>query len=54
MDRKNRSISLSIKAKDAQDENAALKGLQSENVSAGTTNLGALLKAKLSSGNNAE
>ena len=54
VDRKNRSISLSIKAKDAQDENAALKGLQSENVSAGTTNLGALLKAKLSSGNNAE
>jgi len=54
VDRKNRSISLSIKAKDAQDESTALKGLQSENVTAGTTNLGALLKAKLSSGNNAE
>ncbi|TDR82834.1 SSU ribosomal protein S1P [Paludibacterium purpuratum] len=54
VDRKNRSISLSIKAKDAQDENVALKGLQSENVTAGTTNLGALLKAKLSSGNSAE
>ncbi|MBV8047848.1 MAG: 30S ribosomal protein S1 [Paludibacterium sp.] len=54
VDRKNRSISLSIKAKDAQDESVALKGLQSENVTAGTTNLGALLKAKLSSGNNAE
>jgi len=54
VDRKNRSISLSIKAKDAQDETTALKGLQSENVTAGTTNLGALLKAKLSSGNNAE
>jgi len=54
VDRKNRSISLSIKAKDAQDESSALKGLQSENVTAGTTNLGALLKAKLSSGNSAE
>ncbi|WP_215782656.1 MULTISPECIES: 30S ribosomal protein S1 [unclassified Paludibacterium] len=54
VDRKNRSISLSIKAKDAQEETAALKGLQSENVTAGTTNLGALLKAKLSSGNSAE
>jgi small subunit ribosomal protein S1 len=54
VDRKNRSISLSIKAKDAQDESVAMKGLQSENVTAGTTNLGALLKAKLSSGNNAE
>lgn len=54
VDRKNRSISLSIKAKDAQEETAALKGLQAENVTAGTTNLGALLKAKLSSGNNAE
>ncbi|WP_229804550.1 30S ribosomal protein S1 [Paludibacterium paludis] len=52
VDRKSRSISLSIKARDAQEENAALKGLQSENVSAGTTNLGALLKAKLSSGSN--
>jgi len=54
VDRKSRSISLSIKAKDAQEETAAMKGLQSENVTAGTTNLGALLKAKLSSGNNAE
>ena len=54
VDRKSRAISLSIKAKDAQEENVALKSLQSENVTAGTTNLGALLKAKLSSGNNAE
>jgi len=54
VDRKNRSISLSIKAKDAQEETAAMKGLQSENVTAGTTSLGALLKAKLSSGNSAE
>jgi small subunit ribosomal protein S1 len=54
VDRKNRSISLSIKAKDAQEETVAMKGLQSENVTAGTTSLGALLKAKLSSGNNAE
>ena len=54
VDRKNRSISLSIKAKDAQEETVAMKGLHSENVTAGTTSLGALLKAKLSSGNNAE
>jgi len=54
VDRKNRSISLSIKAKDVQEESVAMKGLQSENVTAGTTSLGALLKAKLSSGNNAE
>ncbi len=52
VDRKSRSISLSIKARDAQEETAALKGLQSENVTAGTTSLGALLKAKLSSGSN--
>lgn len=54
VDRKSRAISLSIKAKDAQDDTVALKGIQSENVTAGTTNLGSLLKAKLSSGSNAE
>jgi len=54
VDRKNRSISLSIKAKDAQEETVAMKGLQTENLTAGTTSLGALLKAKLSSGNSAE
>ncbi|EEG07671.1 MULTISPECIES: 30S ribosomal protein S1 [Pseudogulbenkiania] len=56
VDRKSRNISLSIKAKDAQEEGAALRSLAASdaNVSAGTTSLGALLKAKLSSGNNAE
>ena len=55
VDRKSRSISLSIKAKDAADETAAMRNLSTAsdaNVSAGTTSLGALLKAKLSGGNN--
>ena len=50
IDRKNRSINLSIKAKDAAEESAALQKMAAEsNASAGTTNLGALLKAKLGS-----
>jgi small subunit ribosomal protein S1 len=49
IDRKSRSINLSIKQKDAAEENAALQKHAAEsNASAGTTNLGALLKAKLS------
>jgi small subunit ribosomal protein S1 len=49
IDRKSRSINLSIKQKDAAEEQAALQKHTSEsNASAGTTNLGALLKAKLS------
>ncbi|QEL55797.1 30S ribosomal protein S1 [Chromobacterium paludis] len=51
VDRKSRNISLSIKAKDAQDDSAALKNLAVDSASAGTTNLGALLKAKLSGSN---
>jgi len=52
IDRKNRSISLSIKAKDAADESAAMQRMAAENVgTAGTTNLGALLKAKLDNKN---
>jgi small subunit ribosomal protein S1 len=48
VDRKTRNINLSIKAKDAADENAAMKKVTSESAgNAGTTNLGALLKAKL-------
>src|SRR3954462_1508162 len=48
VDRKNRTINLSIKAKDMADENEAMAKLQSESAaSAGSTNLGALLKAKL-------
>jgi small subunit ribosomal protein S1 len=48
IDRKNRAINLSIKARDAADESAAMQKMQSESPAhAGTTNLGALLKAKL-------
>src|SRR5438270_6868968 len=48
IDRKSRSINLSIKQKDAAEEAAALQKHASESsASAGTTNLGALLKAKL-------
>jgi small subunit ribosomal protein S1 len=49
IDRKSRSINLSIKQKDHAEEQAALQKHASEtsSASAGTTNLGALLKAKL-------
>ena len=49
IDRKNRSINLSIKAKDSADESEAMQRMTAENAGAatGTTNLGALLKAKL-------
>jgi small subunit ribosomal protein S1 len=46
IDRKSRSINLSIKAKDSADQQQAINKLQND-ASAGTTNLGALLKAKL-------
>jgi small subunit ribosomal protein S1 len=46
IDRKNRQINLSIKAKDAAEQADTLRKLASEH-STGTTNLGALLKAKL-------
>jgi len=49
VDRKNRSINLSIKALNKTEDSAAMQKLSSEsNASAGTTNLGALLKAKMS------
>ncbi len=53
IDRKNRSINLSIKAKDSADESEAMQRMSTENsgTSAGTTNLGALLKAKLDNKN---
>jgi small subunit ribosomal protein S1 len=48
IDRKNRSISLSIKAKDTVETAEALQRMQAESGAAtGTTNLGALLRAKL-------
>jgi small subunit ribosomal protein S1 len=50
VDRKNRGINLSIKAMDKADTAAAMQKFAAENTSiAGTTNLGALLKAKLDS-----
>jgi small subunit ribosomal protein S1 len=53
VDRKNRSINLSVKAKDLSEETEAMKQLRTENAaaSAGATNLGALLRAKLDKGN---
>src|SRR6266700_1152050 len=53
IDRKNRSINLSIKAKDHAEEAEAMQRMTAENsgASAGTTNLGALLKAKLDNKN---
>ena len=48
VDRKNRNINLSIKAKEVAETNEAMAKLQSESAaSSGSTNLGALLKAKL-------
>ncbi len=51
VDRKVRSINLSIKQKDAVEEKDAMKRIVDDSPSnAGTTNLGALLKAKLKQG----
>ena len=47
VDRKNRTINLSIKAKDLAEESEAMQKHATDKSSAGTTNLGALLKAKL-------
>jgi small subunit ribosomal protein S1 len=49
VDRKSRSINLSIKAKDQAEQSEAMQKLAADSASAatGTTNLGALLKAKL-------
>jgi len=54
VDRKNRSINLSVKARELSEETEAMKQLKSEQAaaSAGATNLGALLRAKLDKGNN--
>jgi len=53
IDRKNRSINLSIKAKDIAEESDAIQKFSNDNAgTAGTTNLGALLKAKLDGKNN--
>ncbi len=51
VDRKTRNINLSIKAKDSAEEKDAMKRMVDDAPSnAGTTNLGALLKAKLKQG----
>jgi len=49
IDRKTRSIQLSIKAKDNADQQEAMQRLSQNNEreTAGTTSLGALLRAKL-------
>lgn len=50
VDRKTRSINLSVKAKDQAEQHEAMQKLSSDSTSAaaaGTTNLGALLKAKM-------
>jgi small subunit ribosomal protein S1 len=49
VDRKTRNVQLSIKAKDQADQNEAMANLnqQAARESAGTTSLGALLRAKL-------
>jgi len=47
VDRKTRGINLSIKAKDQAEQHEAMQKFASDNAASGTTNLGALLKAKL-------
>jgi small subunit ribosomal protein S1 len=48
VDRKSRSINLSLKAKDSVETAEAMQRMQAETSAAtGTTNLGALLRAKL-------
>ncbi len=47
VDRKTRSIQLSIKAKDSAETATAIQRMSDASASSGTTNLGALLKAKL-------
>jgi small subunit ribosomal protein S1 len=53
VDRKNRSINLSVKAKEMSEETDAMKQIRSESAAsaAGSTNLGALLRAKLDKSN---
>ena len=53
VDRKNRSINLSVKAKDTAEETDAMKQIRTESAAsaAGSTNLGALLRAKLDKNN---
>jgi small subunit ribosomal protein S1 len=50
VDRKTRNIQLSIKAKDQADQADAMQSLSQNSGNAGTTSLGALLRAKLDTG----
>ena len=55
VDRKNRNINLSIKAKEQQEESSALQMVSAiTTASTGTTNLGALFKAKMDNKNTEE
>jgi small subunit ribosomal protein S1 len=56
IDRKTRNIQLSIKAKDAADQGEAMAALSQSSAreNAGTTSLGALLRAKLDNGSDKE
>ena len=51
VDRKTRNIQLSIKAKDLAEQQEAMASLSQTAGNAGTTSLGALLRAKLDSNN---
>jgi small subunit ribosomal protein S1 len=52
VDRKTRSISLSIKAREQAEQQEAMQKFSADSsASSGTTNLGALLKAKLNNPN---
>jgi small subunit ribosomal protein S1 len=50
VDRKTRNIQLSVRAKDTADQAEAMANLSQNSGNAGTTSLGALLRAKLDSG----
>jgi small subunit ribosomal protein S1 len=54
VDRKNRSIQLSVKAKDNADAQEAMSRLREDTGTAGTTSLGALLRAKLDKGGDSQ
>ena len=53
VDRKTRNIQLSVRVKDAADQQEAMASLNQSTGNAGTTSLGALLRAKLDSGDKA-
>jgi small subunit ribosomal protein S1 len=48
VDRKNRTINVSVKAKDAREEQEAIKKVKEADKSAGTTSLGDILQDKFS------